>query len=101
MSARSGSDRRADRRPIPSRRGIITSASTRSGVFLPCGFERRQSVARGFDVPPLRKHPTEMLAHVGIVIHDQQARPLTVGRDHVRLGTEVVNHSFGNAGRLS
>ena len=69
--------------------------------MLPCGFECGQSVAHRFDVPPLCERPTEMLAHVGIVIHDQHARPLTVGRDHVRLGTEVVNHGFGNAGRLS
>ena len=42
-----------------------------------------------------------MLAHVGIVIHDQHARPFTVGRDRVRFRIVVVNQGFGNAGRLS
>ena len=65
------SARIAATRPKPSSVGIITSARTRSGALVANAIERGAAIADDLDAIVLSEHAAEIVAHVGVVVGDQ------------------------------
>ena len=65
------SARIAATRPKPSSVGIITSARTRSGGVVANAIERGAAIADDFDAIVLSENAAEIVAHVRVVVGDQ------------------------------